>query len=77
MSLRRTLTFLVGTAAGLFALIYAAPILGANVFQVDGMVIAQTLPDGEEMMAPLRLEAEAALARLQAGNVQPPSPMIE
>jgi len=69
MSLRRKATLLVGTAACLFALVYAAPIFGASVFQTDAMVTAQNPADDEAMMAPLRFEAQAALERLQAGHV--------
>jgi hypothetical protein len=69
MSLHRKVTLLAGTAACLFALVYAAPIFGAAAFQTDAVVTAQNPAEDEALMAPLRFEAQAALARLEARSV--------
>jgi hypothetical protein len=69
MSLHRKVTLLAGTAACLFAIVYAAPIFGAAAFQTDAVVTAQNPAEDEALMAPLRFEAQAALARLEARSV--------
>jgi len=70
MSTNRVIALLVGAATCLFALVYAAPIFGADRFMApqgfEGLLIATDMPDAEAMMAPLRLQAYTALAKLEA-----------
>jgi len=74
MSSGRKYALLVGAATCLMALVYAAPIFGAEDSlllsqDVDVLMVAENgangVPDNEAMMAPLRQQAKAALARLQ------------
>ncbi len=65
MSSQRKLTLIAGAAAGIFAMIYAAPLFGAAL-QVEPAPVMQIAPVDEALMAPLRLEAQTALADLQA-----------
>ena len=76
MSSGRKYALLVGAASCLMALVYAAPIFGAEdslLSQgVDVLIVvddsANGVPDNEAMMAPLRQEAKAALSRLQTAS---------
>ena len=76
MSSGRKYALLVGAATCLMALVYAAPIFGAEdslLSQgVEVLIVADNtaigIPDNEAMMAPLRQEAKAALSRLQTAT---------
>jgi hypothetical protein len=73
MSSGRKYALLVGAATCLMALVYAAPIFGAEDSflsqDVEVLIVAENgvngVPDNEAMMAPLRQQAKAALSRLQ------------
>ena len=69
MTSNRKVALLVGAATCLGAMIYAAPIFGADdstmTMSLEPLAMTESIPDNELMMAPLRREAKAALAKLQ------------
>ena len=72
MSSNRKYALLVGAATCLLALIYAAPIFGADDSLLprvlEAQVVADNTADNEAMMGPLREQAKAALARLRTAS---------
>jgi hypothetical protein len=71
MTSNRKFALLIGAATCLLALMYAAPIFGADetMFwrQSEPVIMAQNTVDADDaFMAPVREQANAALARLQA-----------
>ena len=75
MTSNRKVALLVGAATCLGAMIYAAPIFGADdstmsFGNIEPIAMTETIPDNELMMAPLRREAKAALAKLQTAAAE-------
>lgn len=80
MSSNRKFAILVGAATCLLAVIYAAPIFGADDplmstrMEIGGLPApsaANDVVEDEAMMAPLRQQANAALARLEIAAATP------
>jgi hypothetical protein len=76
MTSNRKFALLVGAATCLLAMMYAAPIFGADETvlseQIEPIITAQDFPDIDDaFMIPVRAQASAALARLQAAETRP------